>query len=253
MTTISLTLRIAVPHHVQEILRVDHDSMNSTCSLTSARLTISWRHYVAPGYLGPTRPRRVADSVGSMLGEELWERHAKWWQERYTNGADPEYSEYVLPMVRQRLGTAHRVLDVGSGEGQVTRCIASLGADAVGIDPSASQVTAARKRGGATHYLRARAEHLPFLDATFDGIVVSMSLEHVEPFEPAVAEIARVLGPHGRLLLVLVHPLLQSPGSGWVEDAETGQHFWRVGAYLADEVALDEVEPGVSSNSPIGL
>jgi len=181
-----------------------------------------------------------------MLGEDLWEANATWWQERYTEGIDPEYSEHVLPMVRHRLAHASRVLDVGSGEGQVTRCIASLGIDAVGIDPVASQIAAARTRGRRSSYARARAERLPFLDSTFDGVVVSMSLEHVEPFEPAVAEIARVLRPRGRLLLFLVHPLLQSPGSGWVQDETSGQHFWRIGSYLSDDVAVDEVEAGVS-------
>jgi SAM-dependent methyltransferase len=56
-----------------------------------------------------------------------------------------------------------------------------------------------------------------------------MALEHVDPFEPAIAEIARVLAPGGRFLLFLVHPLLQAPGSGWVDD----------------DVAIDEVAPGV--------
>jgi SAM-dependent methyltransferase len=72
-----------------------------------------------------------------------------------------------------------------------------------------------------------------------------MALEHVDPFEPAIGEIARVLAPGGRFLLFLVHPLLQSPGSGWVADESQGEQFWRIGQYLRDDVAIDEVTPGI--------
>ena len=45
--------------------------------------------------------------------------------------------------------------------------------------------------------------------------------------------------------MFLVHPFLQSPGSGWVEDLVSGDRFWRIGSYLDDHVAIDEVVPGV--------
>jgi hypothetical protein len=44
---------------------------------------------------------------------------------------------------------------------------------------------------------------------------------------------------------LLVHPLLQSPGSGWVEDLNSGDHFWKIGSYLQDDVAIDEIAPDV--------
>jgi hypothetical protein len=51
--------------------------------------------------------------------------------------------------------------------------------------------------------------------------------------------------PGGRFLLLLTHPLLQAPGSGWVDNEGSGEHFWKVGSYLGDHVAVDEVAPGV--------
>ena len=180
-----------------------------------------------------------------MLGESLWEQHSDWWQKAYTEGADPEYEEQVLPLVAQRLRGSVRVLDVGCGEGQVTRCIARLGATAVGIDPVRSQIRVAHARGGSSCYVQARAEQLPYLEAAFDAVVLCMALEHVNPFEPAIGEIARVLAPGGRFLLFLVHPLLQAPGSGWVDDERQGEQFWRIGQYLRDDVAIDDGAPGV--------
>ena len=180
-----------------------------------------------------------------MLGDSLWEQHSAWWQRCFTEGADPEYEEQVLPLVEHHLRGAQRVLDVGCGEGQVTRRIARRGVQAVGLDPAPSQIRVAQQRGGSARFVRARAEQLPCPSEAFDAVVLCLALEHVDPFEPAIHEIARVLAPGGRFLLFLAHPLLQSPGSGWVDDGVPGEQYWRVGSYLRDVVAIDEVAPGV--------
>ena len=50
-----------------------------------------------------------------------WEDHAEWWQREFTDGADPEYTEQILPLIEQHLPTSGRMVDVGCGEGQVAR------------------------------------------------------------------------------------------------------------------------------------
>jgi SAM-dependent methyltransferase len=174
-----------------------------------------------------------------------WERHAGWWQERYTDGADPEYEEQVLPLVEAYLAEVTRVLDVGCGEGQVARRLARPGAQVVGIDPTVAQLTVARERAGGPHYALATADALPLHDVAFDAALSCLVFEHLDPFEPAVAEIARVLVPGGLFALFLNHPLLQAPGSGWVIDHILDEQYWRVGPYLPDDPAMEEVAPGV--------
>ncbi len=72
---------------------------------------------------------------------DLWERNAGWWQEGFTDGADAEYEEQILPLARGCLAGAQRVLDVGTGEGQIARLVASDGgALVVGVDPTAAQL-----------------------------------------------------------------------------------------------------------------
>jgi SAM-dependent methyltransferase len=176
----------------------------------------------------------------------LWERHSRWWQEEFTNGADPEYEEQILPLIERHLSGARRLLDVGCGEGQVARRAAALGISVVGVDPTSAQVIEAKKRGGRVEYLRAAAERLPFDSTSFDAVVMCLVIEHLDPFDPAIHEMARVLEPGGRLLLLLNHPLLQAPGSGWIDDHILEEQYWRIGPYLRPDSTIEEVSPGVN-------
>ena len=94
-------------------------------------------------------------------------------------------------------------------------------------------------------YAQARAEALPWRNGAFDAVVACLAFEHVDAIDVAIHEVAGVLQPDGRFLLLVGHPLLQAPRSGWVEDQTTGEHYWRIGAYLHEHVEVDEVAPGV--------
>jgi len=191
--------------------------------------------------------RTAADRVSRSAESERdeWETHAGWWQREFTDGADPEYEEQILPLVDEHLAGVRHLLDVGCGEGQVSRRVRALGAEVVGVDPTESQLAAAAERGGGVRYARAGAAGLPFPPLTFDAVVICLTLEHIDPFEPAIEEMARVLAPGGRFVCFLNHPLLQAPGSGWIDDHILEEQYWRVGPYLPDDQAMEEVAPGI--------
>lgn len=184
----------------------------------------------------------------AQQGDELWEAHAGWWQEGFTEGADPEYEEQILPLAAQHLAGAHRVLDVGCGEGQVARLALAGGAEAaVGIDPTWAQVEEASRRGGGPAYAKAGAGELPFRDASFDAVVACLVFEHIRDVDEAIAEVSRVLAPGGRFLFFLNHPLLQTPNSGWIDDQvlDPPEQYWRIGPYLVEDESIEEVEKDV--------
>ena len=145
-------------------------------------------------------------------GDDLWETHAGWWQDGFSEGADPEYEEQILPLAARYLAGATDVLDVGCGEGQVARLAVRGGAQrVVGIDPTWAQVDVAAQRGGGAVYARAGAAGLPFADGSFDAAIACLVFEHITDVDEAIAEVARVLRPGGRFAFFLNHPLLQTP------------------------------------------
>jgi ubiquinone/menaquinone biosynthesis C-methylase UbiE len=138
------------------------------------------------------------------------------------------------------------VLDVGCGDGQVSRLASTLGATVVGIDPTWNCVSVANQRGGGV-FARAGAAQLPFADATFDAVVACLVFEHIRDVDAAIAEVARVLQPGGRFCFFLNHPLLQTPNSGWIDDQflDPPEQYWRIGSYLVEDETIEEVEKGV--------
>jgi SAM-dependent methyltransferase len=104
------------------------------------------------------------------------------------------------------------VLDVGCGDGGLTRELAGLGARVTGIEVSERQLAAARAADdGAldTRYLVGRAEAIPLPDESFDLVVFRATLHHVavEEMSAALDEAARVVRPDG--LVYVAEPLAQ--------------------------------------------
>jgi ubiquinone/menaquinone biosynthesis C-methylase UbiE len=149
-------------------------------------------------------------------GRELWEQNAGWWQEGFTEGADVEYVEQILPWISAQLRGSTRVLDVGCGEGQVGRRARRLRSVSfvAGIDPTFAQLQVARRRRGGVVFGRAEAAALPFSDRSFDAAVACLVFEHIEDVDTAVAEVSRVLAPYERRVVALPLPVNRPPSAG---------------------------------------
>jgi SAM-dependent methyltransferase len=94
-----------------------------------------------------------------------------------------------------------RVLEVGGGPGELAERIATgVAAEVVMIDVSPRMVELARARGVAAQV--GDVQGLPFDDASFDCAVAAWMLFHVPDLDRALAELARVLRPGGRLVAV---------------------------------------------------
>jgi SAM-dependent methyltransferase len=94
---------------------------------------------------------------------------------------------------------ALRILDYGCGTGGNTTSYGQFGS-VTGVEPDPHAVRLAQGRGGAS-YCRADGVRLPFRNGTFDVVIASDVLEHIEDDSGAMAEIARVLRPGGSIII----------------------------------------------------
>jgi demethylmenaquinone methyltransferase/2-methoxy-6-polyprenyl-1,4-benzoquinol methylase len=103
-----------------------------------------------------------------------------------------------------------RALDVCCGTGDVTFALAQAGAEVIGFDFSEPMLEVARRRAAAIphsvfripHFQQGDALNLPFADAGFDIVTISYGLRNLADFDRGVRELARVLRPGGRLLVL---------------------------------------------------
>jgi SAM-dependent methyltransferase len=112
-------------------------------------------------------------------------------------------AETKLACARQLMAAAERltggrgrVLDVGSGRGDVLVAARERGWEAVGIDLSPSFAKYASKRSGA-EVRREPIESCGFSAGSFDAVILAAVLEHLYNPDETVREIARVLRPGG--------------------------------------------------------
>lgn len=117
-------------------------------------------------------------SSGSIAQPDYW-----WYRAR---------EELLREVLGEFVGEPRTVLDVGSADGPSVRWMAGLG-QRVPLDTD----LAALPPGGVC----GSALALPFADESFDVVAAFDVVEHCEPESQALAEMARVLRPGGRLLL----------------------------------------------------
>ena len=125
------------------------------------------------------------------------------------------------------------VLDLGCGDGQLTRRIAESGAHVLGVDASPEMVAAARERGIETEH--SKAEDLPFRDATFNAVFSNAALHWVRGQDAMLAQVHRVLksggrfvaemGGHGNIAAIHVALLAVLERHGFAEREKTENYF----------------------------
>jgi ubiquinone/menaquinone biosynthesis C-methylase UbiE len=135
------------------------------------------------------------------------------------------------------LRSGDRVLDVGCGAGEDVRALADIVGPtgyAVGIDASQTMIDAARRRSAdssvVTEFAVGDAERLDFPDASFDACRADRVLQHLSTPADAVAHMARVLRPGGRMVV------FEPDNGGLMIDAPDKQVTRRITAFRGDVV-----------------
>ena len=96
-----------------------------------------------------------------------------------------------------RLGPDDRLLDVGCGGGLLLRDAMATGASATGLDHSAAMVALARERAPGANVVEGSADRLPFPDASFSAVSMSVVFFFLDDPAMVLRECRRVLVPDG--------------------------------------------------------
>jgi SAM-dependent methyltransferase len=118
----------------------------------------------------------------------------EFWQEVFRFEAD---------YLAERIRPCREVLSVGCGPAVIEGELRKRGFEVTGLDVSRQALSLAPDRERA---VAARAEEMPFSEASFDAVVSVVSLQFVEDFRKALAASAFVLRPGGRIVAMLLNP-----------------------------------------------
>lgn len=146
------------------------------------------------------------------------------------DGYDVRYRNYNYAEIKEGLSAflglepLDAILEVGCGTGYWLRAIAGRAKRVAGVDLSAEMIARA-KDSGAT-LARARAESLPWADASFDRVFVLNALHHFQNRDAFFAEARRVLKPGGGVMAIGLDP-------------HAGRDRWWIYDYFPETVGID--------------
>ncbi|MDA0302497.1 MAG: methyltransferase domain-containing protein, partial [Chloroflexi bacterium] len=144
-----------------------------------------------------------------------------------TGDASERYERFVAPVMasfvdhaveRAAVGPGSSLLDVACGTGFVARRASAVVGDSgrvVGLDLNAGMLSMARR---ATidlpfrfEWAEASAQQIPYESGEFDAVICQQGLQFLPDRTAAIAEMARVLRPGGRLVVTFFTPLGGQP------------------------------------------
>ena len=161
------------------------------------------------------------------------------------------YSEGVREKAFDRAGVRPGQLaaDLGAGTGFITEGLLRRGLSVVAVDQSDVMLARMRTKfqgaGDRVDYRAGEAESLPLADQSVEHVFANMYLHHVETPARAIAEMARVLKPGGRVTItdVFEHPfefLKTEHHDRWLGFRREALEDWLAAAGLC-EVCVDDL------------
>ena len=151
--------------------------------------------------------KRIAEEQKAKRVEEVFDRVSGRYDlmnDLMSFGLHRLWKAFAVTVAKVRPG--ERVLDVASGSGDLARAFAARGARVWMSDINGPMLARGRDRlldaGHMAPAVRCDAERLPFTSASFDCVSVGFGLRNMTRKEVALAEMARVLRPGGRLLVL---------------------------------------------------
>jgi SAM-dependent methyltransferase len=147
------------------------------------------------------------DEPRSLPSVDVGAGYAGWAESYDEPGNDTVAAEEpVVRALLDELPLDGPVLDAACGTGRHAAYLAAAGREVVGVDASEAMLARARAKLPDVDFRTGELESLPVADGSMAGAVCALALSHVADMKPAIAELARVLKPGGRLVVSNPHP-----------------------------------------------
>ncbi|MCR4318488.1 MAG: methyltransferase domain-containing protein [Planctomycetes bacterium] len=168
-----------------------------------------------------------------------WENIAHWYDSIVGESGSDYHRTILVPKTVELLAPVKgmKVLDVGCGQGVLTRALQAAGCDATGIDLSPSMIALAKKRSSPKiKFVIGDGKRLnDFDDASFDAAVYLMAIAGMDPLADVISSAARVLRPGGSAIAIVTHPCFRIPRqSHWGFEEERKIQYRRIDMYMTE-------------------
>ena len=175
----------------------------------------------------------------SLMSREHWEKESSNWAAWARRPNFDAYWKYAAAFFELVPPAGRRTLEVGCGEGRVSRDLVARGHRIIAVDTSPTLIHLAQDADTRSSYVMADAAVLPFVDESFDLVVFYNSLMDIDDMDGSVLEAARVLRAGGTLCACITHPLADA---GRFESRDGQAPFLIEGSYLGERRGIDIVQ-----------
>jgi SAM-dependent methyltransferase len=185
----------------------------------------------------------LTDGTLAEKARKDWNQFAESYQA--FRGEPGTYNELVeIPAMLSLIGDVRRkkVLDAGCGYGYYSILLAKKGAIVTGIDISEKMVKLANDNANkaSAHcqfFVRDMQDLSMFASNTFDTVISSIVVSHLDDLGKAFSEVFRVLKHNGVFAFSENHPILRG---SWEKDEEGRRLHWNIDNYFERSVRTTE-------------
>lgn len=184
-----------------------------------------------------------------------WEKVENWYDKIVGLEGHYYHQNVIIPGALKLLDLKEgsKLLDIGCGQGVLSRHIPDKMIDYVGIDFSPSLIKSARRASPIKKFQFHTADAckpLPIKDTDFTHAAIILALQNMEDPLCVIQNAAKHLKPGGKLLIALNHPCFRIPRqSSWQIDESKKMQYRRVDRYFTPMKIPLQAEPSKGAAS----